>query len=273
MQAASLYCRSNYVQRRDAKEVVKEYSKILQWRYDGEDTLMDIGCGSGDVLIDYILPIMPKKFKKLTGIDISENMIKYAKNYYKNIKNVEFNVLDIENDLNEIYYDQYDHITSFYCWHWIQNQRKALQNVYNILHEDGDCLITFLAYNPVYDIYNDLSMNPKWCKYMTDVHKFISPFQYKENPDQDFRLLLKSIGFQTIQIEMKNLLFVYEGLENLKRNNKAVNPFVNRLPVNLQDEFMNDYIRGVISKGFSQKNGDDFIFPTPYKLVVAYARK
>ena len=39
-------------------------------------TLLDVGCGSGDVLVDTILPKLPENFIEIVGVDISDEMIK-----------------------------------------------------------------------------------------------------------------------------------------------------------------------------------------------------
>ena len=122
MHAASLYQRANYVQRRDAQQILREYSHIIQWRLDGEDSVMDVGCGSGDVTIDFLQPLMPGNFQKLIGTDISKEMILHASKTYQNL-NVSFEVLDIEAELADKFRNQFDHVTSFYCLHWVRNQK------------------------------------------------------------------------------------------------------------------------------------------------------
>jgi juvenile hormone-III synthase len=123
MQNSKLYSNSNNLQRCDAAEVIEEFSKYLNWKFDGSDKLLDIGCGPGDVLCEIILPKVPKNIQKVLGIDISGEMIESArKNFHK--KFIEFIKSDISSvtcckQLNE----QFDNITSFYCLHWIQNQK------------------------------------------------------------------------------------------------------------------------------------------------------
>jgi juvenile hormone-III synthase len=122
MNEASLYKKSNGVQRRDAKKVLDEFSHLLKW--NGSDTILDIGCGSGDVTVDYVLPILPETFKQLIGVDISQEMVKCAGDAY-NIPRLGFKQLDISASVDSFVKknQQFDHITSFYCLHWVQNQK------------------------------------------------------------------------------------------------------------------------------------------------------
>lgn len=125
MNKPRLYHRAYEIQRHDAEETIKEYSNIFKWRLDGCDALLDIGSGTGDVLMDFIYTIMLPKFEKVMGSDISTEMVNYAKNSYHTKKKCDFRVFDIgtEKDISNDMMEQFDHVTSFYCLHWIQNQR------------------------------------------------------------------------------------------------------------------------------------------------------
>lgn len=125
MNQAVLYQRANQVQRHDARMVIREYGNMFQWRIDGKDRVMDIGCGSGDVTIDFLEPILPSNYEKLVGSDISLKMVNYAADTYgETHPKVEFDQLDIGDDvMPKRYLEHFNHITSFYCLHWVQDQR------------------------------------------------------------------------------------------------------------------------------------------------------
>lgn len=216
MNNAALYKRSNGVQRRDAKQVLDEFGHLLQWRSDGRDSLLDIGCGSGDVLMDFILPLMPLKFSRLVGSDVSEQMVRHARDNFPHTK-ISFQTMDIAGNLNDLdTIELYDHITSFYCLHWVENQRQALGNIYDLLNVNGDCLVAFLASNPIFEIYKELAKSMKWAKYMNDVNRFISPYQYSKNPVEEFGKMLGLAGFAEHTVVVRDKLFVYDGLDILK---------------------------------------------------------
>lgn len=164
MHKATLYQKANGMQRRDAQLVLEEYAHLIQWKEDGKDSLLDVGCGSADITIEFILPLMPSTFSKLVGSDISDHMVRYAKDNYKHPR-IFFEQMDIAKDLItdcNRFGDKYDHITSFYCLHWVQNQRMAISNIYNLLDNNGDCLLTFLVRNPIFEIYNKMAKTVKW---------------------------------------------------------------------------------------------------------------
>uniref|UniRef100_A0A8W7PU78 Ras-related protein Rab-3 n=1 Tax=Anopheles coluzzii TaxID=1518534 RepID=A0A8W7PU78_ANOCL len=277
MNKANLYQQANGVQRRDAMEILKEYAPLISCPKDGEEVaLLDIGCGSGDVLVDYILPVLSRgstPVARALATDISEQMVRHARESYRHVKTIEFDTLDIGIKLDSAKlsrWGQFSHVTSFYCLHWVQNQHVAFSNIYNLLQHGGDCLLVFLANNPIFDIYNQLSRSPKWSKYMYDVEKYISPYQYCENPASEIEDLLCTVGFQQYQIQVRDKLYVYEGLDNLKRAVLAVNPFSERMPPELQDRFLLDYIAVMAGGGDPkwQKDASDQNFDYMFKLLI-----
>ncbi|XP_055538002.1 juvenile hormone acid O-methyltransferase [Wyeomyia smithii] len=278
MNKPNLYLRSNGLQRRDAEEIMNKYGQQLQWKGDAKESLLDIGCGSGDVLIDFVIPAMPRADAQILGTDVSEHMVRFARKAHSSRKNVFFDTLDIGAEINYFLdkWGQFDHITSFYCLHWVRYQNLAFSNIFSLLKTGGDCLLAFLARNPIFDIYGQLSRSSKWTKYLTDVDKYISPYQYCENPAAEIGEILSSVGFSEYKIQITDKIYVYEGIESLKKAVQAVNPFSERMTRNLQEDFLNDYIGVVQGMSLSQdycENGNDYKFITPYKLVVVYAVK
>jgi ubiquinone/menaquinone biosynthesis C-methylase UbiE len=124
MNNANLYKKSNVQQKRDAKAVTEEFANYFNWRWDGSDALLDIGCGAGDVLYDFVLPKIPIN-TKVVGVDISKEMIKYANEHYgNNNEYLTFYRMDIEDSkVSPLQPNSFNFITSFYALHWIQKQR------------------------------------------------------------------------------------------------------------------------------------------------------
>lgn len=123
MNNPQLYSVANQLQRNDVIMVIREYGKLLTWRSDGKVRILDVGSGSGDVLIDLLEPFLPPSYEKLVASDLSMKMLNFARSAYgKSYPKLEFYQLDIVADCmpNE-YLDHFDLITSFFCLHWIQD--------------------------------------------------------------------------------------------------------------------------------------------------------
>ncbi|KAL9926951.1 juvenile hormone acid O-methyltransferase-like [Glossina fuscipes fuscipes] len=274
MHRAALYQRANVLQRRDAEQILKEYSNSLQWHLDGHDSLIDIGSGPGDVFKDFIYPLMPSNFGKLVGSDISPKMCKHALKAFKFDERCDFRILDIatEEELPNDLKGQFDHVTSFYCLNWVQNQRKALENIYQLLRpESGDCLLVILIDNPIYEIYLSLSKLPKWSSYMADVKRFICPFYRTEKPQEKFAALLKETGFSHIKTELRHNAYDFNGVDTVKDNAEAICPFLDRIPSQRHPEFWQDFFNIVVDLKLQDATGDKIT--VPYVAMVAYARK
>lgn len=130
---------------------------------------------------------------------------------------------------------------------------------------------------------------------MSDVEKFISPYHYEEKPLETFASLLTHVGLKISHIEMRDQIFIYENVEMLKckmknlilnllfnpkkiiylDSVKAVNPFTSRMPENLQNEFLNDYISKVEELNLIRVNEKTLVrnILAPYKLLIAIAYK
>lgn len=105
-----VYDQSNNLQRQEVRKLLQKYKNKIIWRRDGKD-LLDIGCGSGNITIDFLLPMLPSNFERLMGIDKSEKMVFHAREKYSQPK-VEFEQFDIVSDkISKL--PKFDHIYHF----------------------------------------------------------------------------------------------------------------------------------------------------------------
>uniref|UniRef100_A0A1I8NP59 Methyltransferase type 12 domain-containing protein n=1 Tax=Stomoxys calcitrans TaxID=35570 RepID=A0A1I8NP59_STOCA len=277
MNNPELYISANDVQRHDADVVVKKFSSKMQWHPKGEDTLIDLGSGSGDVLMDIVYPRIPKNFQRIVCTDVNPTMISYARQKFGHVKGVEFETLDMATDtLPEQLKGQFDHVTSFYALMYARTQRQAIKNIWELLRPTGgDCLFITLCTHPIFHAYKVLSKMEKWAQYAIDVDSFIPPQQNCQEPRKQFMEFLTDAGFTDFSVELQHKTYDYRSVEVFKTNMMAVNPFVERMPATLRSEYMDEALVEAFKYMGNKIDPKDYcgVLQIPYTLLVVYSRK
>ena len=107
----------------------------------GKDVL-EIGCGGGQNAI-----VLSKWSAKSTGLDISEEQIKYARKLAKRERvKVPFYVGNME-DLSMFHNERFDIVLSSCAIGYVENLRKTFQEVFRILRKNG--LFVFCVVHPI----------------------------------------------------------------------------------------------------------------------------
>ena len=113
--------------------------------------ILDIGCGMGQHAMQYV----KAGAASVLGIDISENMLSYAREN-NSADNIEYRKLPIE-DLDQIE-ERFDVITSSLAFDYIEDLGATFATVYSLLEDDGRFVFSMshpisTAYDGVYDRY------------------------------------------------------------------------------------------------------------------------
>lgn len=201
--------------RDNESEILQKYSKMINWRTDKRDSLLDIGCAGGDITNDLIMPLLPETFTRVVGVDVSETMVQFANENYGNSK-VSFEKLNIGDEISEFLkrHEPFDHVVSFLCLHLIPDQKTAMKNIYKLLKPTGDCLLYIIAEQRLFDMYYHLY--GKWKIYLPKVDSIISPYYHRINPVEMLTNLLESTGFQSPFVEMVRTTIHYKDINLYK---------------------------------------------------------
>jgi len=105
-------------------------------------TVLDLGCGNG-----YWTKLLAKKYKKVVGIDNSQNLIKIAKSK-RQLSNIEYKLVEIEADF-PFTNDSFDLIFSNMVIHYIKNINKLAQELYRIIKPNGLIILSFA--HPIFE--------------------------------------------------------------------------------------------------------------------------
>ena len=108
-----------------------------------------------------------------------------------------------------------------------------------------------------------------------DVETFIPVYQDTTEPGREFQSLLTKTGFSVRKCEAVEFSYTFSNKNQLLASLKAVNPFLQRIPPDLQADFLADCVSSLLSLD------TPVVGPTPtitkveakYRLIVAHFSK
>lgn len=220
MHNGELYERSANFAHQMVKLTLDEYAPQLRWRSDGQDSLLDIGCGTANATVELILPLLPAKYARAVGADISESMLDYARQMGRDQK-IEFKVLDVERPLRTTDADAwtrtpFDHITSFFCLNWVQDVPQVMRNIYELLAAGGDLLLTSICKQQNFDFFQRIALDPRLAEYMHDMERFVPPSHRSSDPAGDLERILAEVGFGEFTVNIVPKSMVFEAMDGYK---------------------------------------------------------
>ncbi|XP_017780259.1 PREDICTED: juvenile hormone acid O-methyltransferase-like [Nicrophorus vespilloides] len=272
MDNAELYSKYHRIQTEEATFILENFIKSIKWK--SGDSILDVGTGTGEVTMRVLAPLLPHDFEKLVGLDISPEMINLAKEQNKNPK-IDFIVCDIafENITNTVQ-EKFDHIFSFFCLNWVQNQKQTVKNMYNLLKPGGDMLLDIITKSTIFDIYESMVTYPKWSTYLTNTEEYISPYNHCTDPKAVIENMLLDEGFEVKHCQVQQRFMIFSDLSEIKYTFLAINPFVNKLPSDLQSTYVNDFMKEVYNFNyFHRLESGEIILKIPHTICTVLASK
>ncbi len=165
---------------------------------------LDVGCGDGKITHE----IAAKHDLSARGIDVSESMIAYANSHYASDK-VLFQKACAEDYLQK---EHFDLITCFSMLHWLDNPKKALQNMYDSLNSGGKLyLLTAPKESEFLQVFLRTLEKKRW----RSLQK--RPSCRRKYADE-YLQLLKETGFILEQSSLKNVSAVMNSTESFKNH-------------------------------------------------------
>ena len=123
----------------DRRTLEKDNANLLNVLKNGQ-AVLDVGCGSGSITRGIVDHVGPEGY--VMGIDLSDQLISVAQHNFSEIKNLQFDVADINSYSSD---KKYDVITSARVLQWVANPKEILLKMKALL-KPGGC-IAILDYN------------------------------------------------------------------------------------------------------------------------------
>jgi trans-aconitate 2-methyltransferase len=210
---------------------------MLKLKLQGDETLLDIGCGDGKITAE-LAKALPNG--KAVGIDSSVEMIKLAKTTFPNEQypNLSFNITDARDIPNQA---EFNVAFSNATLHWILDQKAVLKGVHRSLKPQGRVLFQMAGKGnakAVLDLFDELLVLRKWKRYFegfTFPYAFLDPTEY--------RALLASTGLKAVRVERfpREMKFPNaEGLAGWVRTTWL--PFTERIPAEMRGDFVKEIV-------------------------------
>lgn len=138
MNSVEQYSRNNQSQKAISEKFFNNHGDKLRKEFDDKEIeVLDIGSGCGQIFNEVFVPKSGLKLSKVIGVDMSEEMVKFANENYGS-DSMSFFVMDASKEVPEnLKKFKFDLVTSFFCMHWITDLDKAFQNVHNFLKPNG----------------------------------------------------------------------------------------------------------------------------------------
>ncbi len=232
---------------------------LRDFPFKENEQILDIGCGPGNITAHIAENISNGS---IIGIDTSPEMITFAKQHYKDKKNISFQVADVT---KITYQETFDMVVAFFCLHWITDQKTALQKMVQSLKSQGKLFIIFTTDNdqPLIKAYYDTMKSLQWHRYFEN---YTFPVTLV-NSDKCVKILEES-GCDHVSYTITRKANVFSSGDIFFSHLQALPIGTSCLPPELHREFVADVINNYYH--YYPKNDDGSItYICPYCIMYA----
>jgi trans-aconitate 2-methyltransferase len=216
---------------------------LAKLNFKGNERLLDVGCGDGKLSAE-IARSLPDG--SVLGIDLSEEMITFAKNHYPQEKFPNLSFMQI--DASELTFDsEFDIVYSNAVLHWIKAPQAALKGFWKSLKPEGVFLAQFGGRGNAAEllkVVDSIIEDKKWNSYFKD---FVFPYGFYG--PEEYGKWLKAAGFSVKRLELISKNMALEGETGLFAWIASTwLPYTQRIPDELEEDFINEVVSLFVRK-------------------------
>lgn len=210
---------------------------LAKLHFKGNERFLDVGCGDGKLSAEVAksLPV-----GSVLGIDLSEEMITFARNHYPPEKFPNLAFMQI--NASELTFDsEFDIVFSNAVLHWIRAPETALRCFCRSLKPNGVFLAQFGGKGNIAEILkvtNSMLEDEKWSSYFRD---FVFPYGFYG--PEEYGKWLKDAGFSVKRLELISKDMALEGEKGLSAYIASIwLPYIQQVPEELKQDFINQFV-------------------------------
>lgn len=248
MYNAALYSKFNKAHQEVTRNILNNYGHLITWKKE----MLDVGCAEGSNLMKAIVPWIPNKDISITGIDISEEMIKQANEAY-GTKNVQFFNFGIDDPhLPKKIKKKFDTIISFHTLHYVNDQETTFKNMFDLLKPNGELFIVRIPFAAYFEVFSLMSEEPNPPDYLRT--KRYCEF-YRQVKDDNSLIMKKTkeflakFGFKDIRCDMRPNSYRIDTLEEFIKLHVVVNPYWKSIPNNQKGRHFQNFLAKYFKDG------------------------
>ena len=216
---------------------------IAKLNLRGDEHILDVGCGDGKVTAE-IARAVPRG--SVVGVDASAEMIGFARKTFPSskISNLKFLITDARK-IN--FKTKFDLVFSNAALHWVDDHEAILRGAASVLKTGGRLAISCGGKGNAHDVF--LALRPEirliqWCKFFRKM-----PLPYFFYAPGDYEKWLPKFGFKINALKLAPKDVTYAGAEGLATWLRTTwLPFVQRVPENLREEFIEAVMQRYVAK-------------------------
>ncbi|XP_075732842.1 juvenile hormone acid O-methyltransferase-like [Rhipicephalus microplus] len=129
---------------------------------------IDIGCGTGNFTLNYLLKRCSSQCRELVGVDNSPAMLEYARTHHSHEK-IRYEHLDIvEGDVNK-FVTEHGRFARAFCFnlmHVVKDNARAMRNMEKLMAPGAECFVIFESCVPMVEVFMALAESPQWKKWL-----------------------------------------------------------------------------------------------------------
>lgn len=212
----------------------------IQSQVISNGNILDLGCGKGAVT-KYIADYFSQA--SVTGLDLSPQSIEDAQEKYpvETSPNLKFQQGDAEHFSSG---PAFDLVMSISLLHLVDHPQQVLKEVYDSLKPNGVMVMQVPKdfAKPLIKANEDMLASERWSLYFENYRlgwKFLTPQEYERE--------LKNLGFNVIRVIVFEESHHFSSPEELKKFIGQWHPYLERIPNDLKDIFLEEMTQQYLS--------------------------